>query len=137
VAGAMAGATWPPDTPAPRAAGAGGADGAAEAHITGNPRRGAAPGPPGTSRVLITGIDSADDYVRLMAHLQELSVVRKARPVRATAEGLLLDLDLISGLPGFRRMVADRGVLVAPATDDQDAPPPEGGESVIPTFDLR
>jgi hypothetical protein len=72
-----------------------------------------------------------------MAHLQDLSVVRKARPVRATAEGLLLDLDLISGLPGFRRVIADRGVLVAPATDDQDAPPPEGGEPVIPTFDLR
>ncbi len=131
-------ANWSTENTDARAAMAGGADGAADALIRRYARRGAAAGPAGTYRVLITGIDSADDYVRLMAHLQDLSVVRKARPVRATADGLLLELDLISGLPGFRRVISDRGVLTAPATTDApDAPPPEGGEPVIPTFDLR
>jgi len=128
--------SWSTENPDARAAMAGGADGAADALIRRYARRGAAAGPAGTYRVMVTGIDSADDYVRLMAHLQELAVVRKVRPVRATAEGLLLDLDLISGLPGFRRMTADRGVLVS-ASNDDDAPTPDGGESVVPIFDLR
>ena len=34
------------------------------------------------------------------------------RPVRAGADGLLLELELISGLPGFRKMIDGRGVLV-------------------------
>jgi hypothetical protein len=98
-------------------------------------------GAPGNYRVLITGIDSADDYIRLMSHLQEISVVRRVRPVRAGPDGLLLELELISGLPGFRKMIDGRGVLVGSGAGTAgDTPAPEGGEpavQAIPTFDMR
>jgi hypothetical protein len=105
-------------------------------------RRSGGVGAPGNYRVLITGIDSADDYIRLMSHLQEISVVRKVRPVRAGADGLLLELELISGLPGFRKMIDGRGVLIGSGgeTGDTPTPTPEGGEPAvpaIPTFDMR
>jgi hypothetical protein len=136
---------WSNENADARAAMAAGADGAGDALIRRYARRGGGVGAPGSYRVLITGIDSADDYIRLMSHFQEISVVRKVRPIRADANGLLLELDLISGLPGFRKMIDGRGVLVpagggttgtsgtAPTTEGA----PEGGEPVVPTFDMR
>ena len=88
-----------------------------------------ASGPAGAYRVRFTGIDSADDYIRLMGHLQDISVVRKVRPISAGPDGLLLELDLISGLPGFRKMIGSRGILVG--SDSAE------GSSDLPTFDLR
>jgi hypothetical protein len=91
--------------------------------------------------VLITGIDSADDYIRLMSHLQEISVVRKIRPISAGPEGLALELELISGLPGFRRMIQGRGILVgsepAAGAEDGEAPSTSTSTSALPIFDLR
>lgn len=133
---------WSTESADARTAMAGGADGAADAMIRRYARRGGGVGAPGNYRVLITGIDSADDYIRLMSHLQEISVVRKVRPVRADADGLLLELELISGLPGFRKMIDGRGVLIGSGgeTGDTPTPTPEGGEPAvpaIPTFDMR
>jgi hypothetical protein len=116
---------WSTTNPDARRAMAGGADGAADALIRKYARRGSGAGAPGTFRVNIIGIDSADDYIRLSAHLQELSIVKRMRPVSASGNTLVLDLELMTGMSGFKRMVESRGVLV----------PSEGEET--PTFDLR
>ncbi len=108
-----------------RRAMSGGADGTADALIRKYARRGAGVGAPATVRVTIIGIDSADDYIRLSAHLQELSIVRRIRPVSATGNTLVLELELLTGLSGFKRMAASRGVLI----------PSEDAET--PTFDMR
>jgi uncharacterized protein len=102
-----------------------GADGAADALIRKYARRGSGAGAPGTFRVTIVGIDSADDYIRLSAHLQELSVVKRIRPVSASGSTLVVELELLTGLSGFKRMAESRGVLI----------PSEGDET--PTFDMR
>lgn len=119
---------WSSENSDARAAMSAGADGTADALIRRYARSSGASGPAGTYRVRFTGIDSADDYIRLMGHLQEISVVRKVRPISAGPDGLLLELDLISGLPGFRKMIGSRGILVG--SDSA-----EGTD--VPTFDLR
>lgn len=105
-----------------RAAMAAGADGAAEALMKRYGKRGSA-SPAGTYRVVFTGIDSADDYLRLSAALQGMSVVRKITPVRASGNTLEVDLELLTGLSGFKRMLGDG--------------PLEGGEGDPPVYHLR
>lgn len=95
-----------------------GADGAADALVRKYAKPGSA-GPAGSYRVRFTGIDSSDDYMRLSGYLQGLAVVRRITPVRATPEGLQVDLELSSGLSGFRRMVGNGDVLSA----DEGEPP--------------
>ena len=76
---------------------------------------------------MFTGINSSADFIRLSAQLQRMSVVRGMRPVRATPQGLEIELDLLTGLTGFRRM-ADAQVLVEA----------DGNiEGVTPVFHLR
>ena len=58
-----------------------------------------------------TGIDSSDDFIRLAGYLQKLSVVRRITPMRATPVGLEYELELVSGLPGFNRMLARDDVV--------------------------
>jgi hypothetical protein len=55
---------------------AAGADGAADALVKRYAKAGAAVGQAGTYRVVVTGINSADDYLRLAAGLREVPVVR-------------------------------------------------------------
>ena len=106
-----------------RGAMAGGADGAAEALMKKYGRRGSG-GPAGTFRVVFTGIDSADDYVRLSSALQGMSVVRRITPVRASGSTLEVDLELLSGLSGFKRMLGSDSPL-------------EGGEGEPPVYHLK
>ena len=96
-----------------RRAMAAGADGAADALVA---RYAKAPelGPPGQYRVRFTGIDNSAAYMRLAGYLEGLPVVRAITPLRATADGLELQLELTSGLEGFRRML-DKDVLVEDA----------------------
>ena len=110
-----------------RRAMAGGADGAADALIARYARRGGGAGAPGTYRILVTGVEGADEYIRLAALLDGLPVVRTVRPVSATSNGLLLELDLLSGMPGFQRMLGKDGPLV----------PVEAPEGATPTFEMR
>ncbi len=105
-----------------RGAMAAGADGAAEALMKRYGKRGSG-GSSGTYRVIFTGIDSADDYLRLSAALQGISVVRKITPVRASGSTLEVDLELLTGLSGFKRMLGDG--------------PLEGGEGDPPVYHLR
>ena len=116
---------WSTENTDARRAMAGGADGAADALVRRYARRGTGGGTPGTYTVLVTGIDSADDYIRLSAQLQKVSVVKRFVPLRATPAGLELSLELSTGMPGFRRLLDD-GVLV-----------PGDSDAVPTTFQMR
>jgi hypothetical protein len=107
-----------------RRAMAAGADGAADALSKKYAKAGAPVDPPGQYQVVIAGIDSADDYLRLASFLQGASVVRGIRPLRAGPGTIELELDLVTGLAGFRRAVAGGEVL-------------SGGEGEPATFQLR
>lgn len=100
---------WSSQDARPQSTMAGGADGAADALVK---RYARAPetGPAGSYRMTFTGIDSSDDFIRLAGYLQGMSVVQRITPVRATAEGLEVELELLTGLPGFRSL-ADEQVL--------------------------
>ncbi len=100
-----------------------GADGAAEALMKRYGKRGSA-GPAGTYRVVFSGIDSTDDYLRLSAALQRMPVVRRITAVRASGSTLELDLELLSGLSGFQRMLG------------KDSPF-EGGQGEPPVYYLK
>lgn len=106
-----------------RRAMASGADGTADALVKRYGKRGTA-GPAGTYRVVFSGVRSTDDYLRLTGHLQKMAVVRRITPVRASGDTLELDLELVSGLAGFRRTMGDQ----APFT---------GGEGEPPAFQMR
>ena len=112
--------TWTVDQPDARRAMASGADGAADALSKKYARRSTAAGEAGHYVVQIDGIDSADDYLRLMSWLQSQPVVRGIVPVRAVPGALALDVDLLTGLPGLKRAAGNGEVLVgsddAPAT---------------------
>ena len=97
---------------------AAGADGAADALVA-RYAKASVMGTPGVVRVVFTGLNSSDDYIRLSGYLQGLAVVRGMAPVRATPEGLVVDLDLVSGLTGFRRLL-DPDVL----TETEAVQPP-------------
>ncbi len=87
-----------------------GADGTADA-LTRRYAKVSPAAQPALERVVFTGIRSSADYIRLSAALQRMSVVRGIRPMRATPEGLEVELDLLTGLAGFRQ-IADSAVLV-------------------------
>jgi hypothetical protein len=90
-----------------------GADGAADALSKKYAKRSTAAGEPGRYTVQIDGIRNAEDYIRLMSYLQGLPVVRGMAPVRAAPDGFIVELDLITGLPGLRRVVGTGEVLLA------------------------
>ncbi|AWV06566.1 DUF2066 domain-containing protein [Marilutibacter maris] len=89
-----------------------GADGAADA-LTKRYAKRSAVGPAGNYAVTFRGLDSSEDYMRLSGYLQKLAVVRAIKPLHADAESIVLELELLTGLPGLKRMVDDGDVLVA------------------------
>jgi len=91
-------------------------------------RRNARPVPgarPTVQRVAFSGINTSTDYTRLSALLQQMAVVRGFRPVLAMPGRLEVELDLISGLPGFQRSLGETGLIAVDAASD------------MPTFQLR
>jgi hypothetical protein len=116
--------TWTTSHVDARRAMAGGADGAADALSKKYAKVSAPVDPPGEYRVLVTGVDSSEDFLRLSAFLQGAPVVRGIRPLRAGPGTLELELDLLTGLAGFRRAADAGDVLV-------------GGEGDPATFRLR
>jgi hypothetical protein len=110
--------TWESTQPDARRAMATGADGAADALSRKYAKRSTAAGEPGRYVVQIDGIRGNEDYLRLMSYLQGLAVVRGMAPVRAAPDALVLELDLLTGLPGLKRMVASGDVLLA----EEDTP---------------
>jgi hypothetical protein len=99
---------WSDDDGDARRAMAAGADGAADALVKRYAKRGGpGVGSPGSYTVSFAGIDSADDYIRLSALLQKVAVVRAFHPVHAMPGTLDVQLDLSTGLAGFRRLAGD------------------------------
>jgi len=96
----------------PRRALTSGADVAADALIK---RYARAPStqPAGTYRVAFTGLRNADDYIRVSSMLQRMPVVRRIAPVRATGDRIEFDLDLLTGMSGFQRMLGEDAPVVA------------------------
>lgn len=115
-----------------RRAMAGGADGAADALFKRYAKAGSG-GPPGTYRVRILGIDSADDYLRLVGYLDGVSVVKRVRPVQASPGELQLELELATGVAGFARMVDRAGVLsaVSAGRDGAEGEPATAGTATF------
>jgi uncharacterized protein len=104
-------ASWSSTESDARRAMAAGADGAADALVKRYAKR-VETGTPGVYHAVFTGIHSADDYLRLSAALQSVSVVRSIRPVRASGDRLELDLELLTGISGLNRMLGDDGPVV-------------------------
>lgn len=134
---------WSQSGPSARQLMAVGADGAADA-LMDRYARSSPTGPAGSYRVAITGIDDTADYLRLSSYLQQLPVVRAITPVRASAQGLQLDLQLLSGLAGFEHMIATSDVLVAGASaypadlpPSSDVPVPPAPVQAQATYRLR
>ncbi len=113
--------TWSGEDALARRAIASGADGAADALVR-RYARASETGEPAIERVVVTGINSAGDFVRLSSWLQSTPVVRGIRPLRATPNSLELELDLLTGLSGFRRMLED-SVLVESGGNIEGVPP--------------
>jgi len=117
-------ARWSSQDTDPRRAMAEGANGAANALVayyvdhsvtetTGNA---------GMFRIRVNGIHSTADYLRLSSTLQALSVVRAIIPVRSEQDWLELDLQLLTGLTGFNRMLGSNSPLqVIPSSVDMDS----------------
>ncbi len=119
------------DTDARRAMIAG-ADGAADA-LTRRYAKRSPVGPAGVYRVTFTRIDDSQDFIRLFGALQGMSSVRGITPVSASGDALVVDLDLLSGLVGFRRTLDDN--LLSEIGGGDTAP---DGPVVAPvTFELR
>ncbi|MEN5210035.1 DUF2066 domain-containing protein [Stenotrophomonas terrae] len=100
-----------------------GADGAADALVRRYAKAPAA-GAAGVYRIVVSGIRSADDYLRLAATLQRVAVVKSIIPIQASGDRLELDVELMSGLPGFNRMLGSDAALQpvgAVADDDAEA----------------
>ena len=68
-------------------------------------------GPPGTFVIAIDGVRTADDYVRAMGYVEGLGIVRKIVLLRAVGNRLDMQLDLSTGLEGFRSVIAVGQVL--------------------------
>ena len=106
-----------------RRAMAGGADGAADALFKRYAKAGSG-GPPGRYRIRVRGVQSADDYLRLIGYLDGMSIVKRIEPVQAMPGELELDLELATGLRNFSRFVDRAGVLSSisgsDSTEDDD-----------------
>ncbi|MGH8077615.1 MAG: DUF2066 domain-containing protein [Lysobacter sp.] len=103
--------TWTSTDNDARRAMSAGADGAADALMRRYAKPGKGIGPPGRYRVTFTGVTSSDDFIRLSAYLQKLSVVRRITPIQATPDSIQFELELLSGLAGLKRAVSDDGVV--------------------------
>ena len=106
-----------------RRAMASGADVAADALSRKYAKRSTA-GPAGSYRVVFTGIDSADDYIRLSAYLQKQPLVKRMTPLRAVGNTAEFQLELSTGVSGLKRSAERDGVIV-------------GGDGEPPVFQLR
>ncbi|PJK11584.1 hypothetical protein CO608_03515 [Lysobacteraceae bacterium NML08-0793] len=97
---------------------AGGADMAADALIRKYARATAPASPPGDFTITISGIGSANDYLRLMGWLEGHPLVGSVVPVSAAGSEWVLRLHLKSGLAGFTRALARDGVLAPVEGED-------------------
>lgn len=101
---------WNETNPDARLAMANGADGAADALVKKHVRA-VVGGPAGTFTIEIDGLRNSDDYVRAMGYLESIGVVRRIELLGAVDDRLRMQLDLSTGIEGFRNVVAVGQVL--------------------------
>ncbi len=68
-------------------------------------------GPAGTFTIEIDGLRTGDDYVRAMGCLENIGIVRKIVLLGATDDRLRMQLELSTGIEGFRNVIATGQVL--------------------------
>lgn len=125
-------ARWPMTDADPRKVIASGADPAADAFA----RRDAVfldIGPAGKYAIDVVGVQTRDDYLRVLAYVQSLPVVRRVDVVEAAPDHLRLMLDLGVGLKGFRALVASDDTLQPP----EDADTAQATPAPVPRYLLR
>lgn len=108
---------WTVNEVDPQRAIAEGADGAADA-LAKRDAIALDSGPAGARTVLVTGIESANDFTRVMGYLQNLAVVRRADVLEAAAGQLRLRLDLAVGRRSFDALLGSGSTLAATGQDD-------------------
>lgn len=101
---------WSETNPDARLAMATGADGAADA-LAHKYAKVVAAGPAGTFAIEIEGMRNSGDYVKAMGYLEGIGIVRRIVLVGASGDRLRMQLDLTTGLEGFRSVVAVGQVL--------------------------
>ncbi len=109
---------WTTSEPDARRAIAGGASGAADVLVRRYAKPSEGSGPAGKYAVRFTGINSSDDYIRLIGYLQKQAVVRRVTPVNASPDAITLELDLVSGVGGLKRATAKGGVIAGEEGDE-------------------
>ncbi len=127
--------TWQTTHVDARRAMAGGADGAADALFRRYAKAGSG-GVPGVHRVRILGIGSVEDYLRVAAYLDGLSIVRRVVPVAVSPEALELDVELATGLANFARYVDRGATLVTVSLPEAAEADEERNTTQVATFRL-
>jgi hypothetical protein len=75
-------------------------------------------GAAGVYAVEVGGVNTQGEYLRLMAYLETLAIVRRVAVTEAMPGALKLSLELTVGMRGFRTLLANGGVLRASGADD-------------------
>jgi len=87
-------------------------------------------GPAGAQTVEITGVRSQADFIRVMAYLQTLAIVKRVQIDAASDDGLQLTLELGVGLRGFTTMLATGDTL-------EPEPADTASDDALPRFRLK
>lgn len=101
---------WSETNPDARLAMANAADGAADA-LARKYAKIAVGSPAGSFAIEIDGVRSGDDYIRAMGYLEGIGIVRKIVLLGAIDDRLRMQLDLSTGIDGFRNAIAVGQVL--------------------------
>ena len=135
-------ARWVDTKADPRQVIASGADGAADAIA----KRDAVylnTGVAGKYRIDVIGVNSSQDFIRLMGYLQQMAIVRRVQVIQATPDLLRLELDMNVGIKGFRTLIGSGSTLrsadiePAPAATDETEPVPVVETKTVPRFILQ
>lgn len=95
-------------------------------------------GPAGSYAIDVVNVESSDDFVRLMAYLQRVAIVKRVTVVEAADARLRLQLDLSIGLRGFRTMVETDDTLQSlPDSDQAPTLPGAIAAPVVPRYQLK
>ena len=112
---------WNETNPDARLAMANAADGAADA-LARKYARVVSGGPSGSFMIEIDGLRTGDDYVRAMGYLEGLGIVRKIVLISALDDRLRMQLDLSTGMEGFRSVIGVGQVLELEADSASGSP---------------
>ncbi len=125
-------ARWVDTKADPRQVIASGADGAADA-IAKRDSVYLNTGVAGKYRIDVIGVNSSQDFIRLMGYLQQMAIVRRVQVVQATPEMLRLELDMNVGIKGFRTLIGSGSTLRSADVESTPVSSDEAAEPVVET----